>query len=379
MAIPTIPTAEEIKNRIVSDLDSKPNQTTPALPKAFNKALAGAIAGLILLLYQSVLWTYRQAFPSTADELALKLLGALVNIDILPATFAVLTVDIPGTNGYTPPEGTQFRSSSNVVYSITTTDIIAAGVASCSITCQTSGDIGNLPNGTELAIVSPDPQLTGIATVTATETDGDDQESLDSYRARVLAAYRNRRTGGSPADYQQWGLETPNFDWVSPLDSPTTAGEVEVYGKVNNQPDGIPTGDQLNQLRDSLILDPVTGLRTRHPIGPDVTTLPISRFEFDITIFLQNGTAQMKSDISAAVINDVETKQPYNEAIDLVKDDTISEGSISDAGNDIANPQGATVTAVILSQVTPPLIIQSYQLFGGIWGKVRNITYTDVL
>ena len=85
MAIPTIPTAAEIKARIKSDIENKINQTTPALPKAFNDVLAGALAGLILLLYQAILWTYRQIFPTTADITALELLGALVNITRLPA------------------------------------------------------------------------------------------------------------------------------------------------------------------------------------------------------------------------------------------------------------------------------------------------------
>ena len=58
MAIPVIPTPTEIKDRIISDLETKLNQTTPSLPKAFNRVLAGAIAGFILLLYQAILWVY---------------------------------------------------------------------------------------------------------------------------------------------------------------------------------------------------------------------------------------------------------------------------------------------------------------------------------
>ena len=85
MAIPTIPTAKEIRDRIIADIENKLNQTTPALPKAFNRVLAGAISGMILLLYQAIVWTYRQIFPSTADDLTLELLGSLVNIVRLPA------------------------------------------------------------------------------------------------------------------------------------------------------------------------------------------------------------------------------------------------------------------------------------------------------
>ncbi|MBE3129551.1 MAG: hypothetical protein IMZ54_02390, partial [Acidobacteria bacterium] len=56
MAMPTIPTAAEIRARIISDLEAAFNQTTPALPKSFNRVLAGAVAGFVLLCYQAILW-----------------------------------------------------------------------------------------------------------------------------------------------------------------------------------------------------------------------------------------------------------------------------------------------------------------------------------
>ncbi len=378
MAIPTIPTAAEIKARIVSDLETKLNQTTPDLLKAFNKVLAGAIAGFILLLYQAILWVYRQIFPETADQVSLTLLGALVNILQLPAEFAVIQADVTGQNGYTIVDDL-FRGSNNVVYKVTTGATIAGGTASVELTAQESGEIGNLPDGTILDIVSPNPNLDGTATITATNTSGDDKESLDSFRTRVSSAYSKRKTGGAPADYEAWGLETPNFDWISPLDDPDTAGEVIVYGRVDNQTDGIPTGGQLTELESFLNLDPVTGLRTRHPIGPPTTELAISRFLFDITISIQNGTSQIKTDVETAVTLYVETQEPFNEAIRKIIKDTISIGGIGAVANGVANPEGSTITTVLLEQVSPSLIIQSYQLFGGEFGKVNSITFIDVL
>lgn len=379
MAIPTIPTASEIKNRIIADISDKLNQTTPALFKAFNRVFAGAIAGFDLLIYQAVLWVYRQIFPDTADGVALNLLGALVGIERLAAVFAIIQADITGTNDYVLQQGVLFRGSNNVVYKVTTGGMIAGGVISAELTAQESGEIGNLPNGTVLDIIQPDPNLDGTAKITATNTSGDDQETLDSYRIRVSAEYKKRRTGGAPADYEAWGLETPNFDWISPLDDPDTAGEVIVYGRVDNQEDGIPDGNQLTELKTYLNTDPDTGLRTHHPIGPPTDEQPISRFLFDIEIFLQNGTDPIEADITTAVTEYVETQEPYNAAIHLIRKDTISEGGISGIANGIANLQGATVTAVVLEQTTPPLVIQSYQLFGGEFGKVNSIVFTPVI
>ena len=379
MAIPQLPTNKEIKDRIVSDLELKLNQTTPLLPKAFNRVLAGAIAGVISLLYQAILWVYRQIFPDTADITSLRLLGSLVDVEQLPATFTILTADVPGTESAVVSEGVTFRGANNMVYKVTTAGVVTSGTASVSMTAQESGEVGNLANGSILDIVSPNPLLLGTATVTTTIASGDDAESDDSFRTRVSAAYKKRKTGGSPVDYEAWGLETPNFDWISPLDSPTLPGDVIVYGKVDNQTDGIATQNQLDQLLEHLLVNPVSGLRDRHPIGPQPITLPITRKEFDIEIFIQDGTPQIEIDITASVTDYLENRQPFNIATTLIRIDTISRGGIADAANDIANPQGSTVISANLTQVDPLTEIQSYQLFGGEFGKVRNLIFTVVL
>ena len=67
MPLPDIPSIEVIKNRIVSDVAGKINQTVPELPLTFVKVLASAIAAFVFLLYQSILWVYKQIFPESAD------------------------------------------------------------------------------------------------------------------------------------------------------------------------------------------------------------------------------------------------------------------------------------------------------------------------
>lgn len=379
MPIPQIPSALEIKNRIVSDLEQSLNQTTPLLPKAFNRVLAGAIAGVILLLYQAILWTYSQIFPDSADVTALKLLGSLVGVELLPAEFAVITATVPGTESYTVSEGVLFRGSNNVAYKVTTAGVVTSGIASVSMTAQVSGEIGNLANGSVLSIVSPDPSLIGTATVTGTTVSGDDQEDIDSFRVRVSAAYKKRKTGGSPVDYEAWALETPNVNWASPVDSPTLPGDIIIFIKVDNQPDGIPTAGQLAEVMTYLKVNPRTGLRDRHPIGPDPIPTAITRREFDLEVFIQDGTPTIQAEITSALTNYLENREPYNMAISLTRQDTISRGGLSDVASDIATPLGASIISVNLTQVDPMQEIQSYQLYGGEFGKVRNITYTVVL
>ena len=75
--MPTIPTAAEIKARIVADIETEIGQTSPALPKSWNGVIAGAVAGVIVLLYQGDIVGIPSdfIFPETADYAALILLG----------------------------------------------------------------------------------------------------------------------------------------------------------------------------------------------------------------------------------------------------------------------------------------------------------------
>lgn len=95
------------------------------------------------------------------------------------ANQAVITADVYGTIGESVTSGTTLlKSSSGVVYLVTTGGVIGAGgYVECTLTAQTYGDIGNIEDGAELRIVTPDIALTGTAIVTGTTTDGADAET----------------------------------------------------------------------------------------------------------------------------------------------------------------------------------------------------------
>jgi uncharacterized phage protein gp47/JayE len=376
MAMPTIPSATEIQARIVADVESAIGQTVPLLPKAVIRVLAKAIALIDVLLYRSIMWVYAQIFPDTADYAALILLGALVGISPTKPVASVVTASVPGVTGESVPTGTNFRSNSGLVYQVTTGGTISGGVASCTLTCLSAGDAGNIANGELLTILSPDVNLTGTATITATVTDGADAETLDHFRARVVARYKRRMTGGSPADYEQWGLEAPHFVWISPV-SGDKPGSVWVYGEVDNQTDGIPTSGQLTTLLSYLTTDPVTGIQSRRPIGDEVTCLPISRKVFDFAITIKDGTANIKADAESALADYLLSLSPYNSAINTERDDAVTDTGANAAVNDIARTGGATILQLVMREHTTGSQINSYMLYGGEKAKIGTVTWTD--
>ena len=376
MAMPTIPSAVEIQARIVADIEASIGQTTPFLPKSWNRVIAKAFAGVVILLYRSIMWVYAQIFPDTADYEALVLLGKLVGISpTLPVAWTG-TANVFGTTGESVLVGTNFRSDSGMVYQVTVGGTISGGVKSCTLVCQTAGEVGNIADGEGLTILSPDVSLTGIATITDTVTEGDDAETEEHFRARVSARYKKRLTGGSAADYEQWGLEAPHFIWISPVagDEP---GQVWVYGEVDNQTDGIPDSGQLATLDSYLTTDPDTGIESRRPIGDELTTLPISRKVFDFEITIKDGTGNIKAGAESALEDYLLSLAPFNSGIDTERDDAVTDTGSNAAVNDIARLGGATILQLVLREHASGSQINSYILYGGEKAKLGTVTWTD--
>ena len=378
MAMPTIPTVAEIRARIIADMETAIGQTTPWLPKALTRVIAGAIAGLDVLLYDSILWVYAQIFPETADYAALVLLGKLVSIVPTSAVKSVITANVYGTTSETVAAGTTYFSTpSGAVYQVTTGGTIAGGLFLATLTALIAGEAANVADGVELSIVTADPVLTGTAIVVSTMTDGEDAESEEQFRVRVIARYKRRHTCGSPADYYLWGLEAPHFIWVSPVagDAP---GDVWVYGEVDNETDGIPTSAQLVTLADYLTNDPDTGLATRKPIGDTLTCLPITRKVFNFEINIYNSSDTVETAITAAIDEYLDSLAPYNEGVTLERADAVTNTGASAASNDVASEAGAVILQLIVREATTGGEINSYILYGGEKAKIGTVAYTRI-
>lgn len=378
MPLPAIPTIEEIKNRIISDVEGKINQFIPILPLAFTRVVASAIAGIIYLLYQAILWVYKQIFPSSADDVSLALLGAIVNVFRVAEVQAVILCTVPGT-GPQVNAGTLFVGSNGITYIVQTTTAIVGGEAlNVPMLALTGGDIGNLINGEVLDITQTDLDLTGTATVTSTQTPGADQESLESFSARVTIRYRVRDINGSVGAYTINGLETPNFIWIGPFADESLPGTVNVYGEVDNQTEGIPTTSQLTQLLSFLTNDTDTGKEYRRPISDTLNTLAISRKEFDLEVFVNTSSPELNADIEAAVRTFISTLKPFIDGVTSPRNDVLTNAGVVSVANVVATQESALVTQVTITDVVTGFIEVSYSFLGGEHGKFRNVIFTVV-
>ena len=244
----TIPTTEETKDQIVKDIESKINQTVPLLPKAVTRVFASALAGIFTLAYKFGLWIYNQIFPQTSDYPALLLQGERLDVELKGATQAQLAAEDTGVDSTIIPAGTQYVSDNQVVYITQADAAVASGIAVLSLLALTSGEIGNLANGSTLNIVKPIANIDGVATITSTTIEGEDAESRENYRERVIERYQKRPQGGALIDYIIWAKEIAGITRTF-VERPTPSF-VNVYPVQDNDPGGrIPSPAKLEEVR----------------------------------------------------------------------------------------------------------------------------------
>lgn len=273
MAAPEIPTTKEINDRIISDIESKIGQSTPLLAKAFNRITAFALSGVFTILYKYGQWVLKQVFTITQDADSLELKGDQYEIPPKDAEAAILTTGFVGDNGTIIPGVTQFRGNANgLLYSLQTTLEIAGGVASGDVLCLTSGETGNLVNGSVITILQPIPGLDNQGTISATVIEGEDPESIEDYRARISEREKTPPQGGSLVDYILWAKEVPGitraFAWGHREVVGIPAGYISVYPLNDGEASRIPAGGKLTEVQE-YIDDP-----TRAPTQVAVINVP---------------------------------------------------------------------------------------------------------
>jgi uncharacterized phage protein gp47/JayE len=380
MAIPTIPTIAAIRTRIISDIEGKIGDTVPLLPKAFVFVLAASLAGLFFLLYQAIMWVYRQIFAQSAEWGSLLFMGTILGLTPTTEVACVIACTVTGS-GANVPKGTVFFAANGIGYKVTTTTTIIDGTAAdVPLRALTAGAIGTLIAGDELNISKTTLGLDGTATVTSVTTDGSDSEAKENFRARVIARFRHRATGGSVYDYNMWGMEMPNAIWCGPYNDETMANKIHVYLAVDNQTDNIPTSAQLLTLEDYLTLDPDTGYANRAPMNDLLECHAITRHEFDVDITVQDCDTDTQDAIEAAVTDYIAAFRPYIEGVTDARDDTMTVSNVSNVAQDTAALDGGTVVSVTITDVVTAAEIPGdrYTFQSGEFGKVRNVDFDEV-
>lgn len=172
--------------------DTFDKRDSAPLPTAISPA-AYVLAGFYLTLNQ----VQQQAFVQTASGQSLDYLGVLAGLTRYPASPAVRL----GVFNTAVPMGARFSTvngENSINFSVTAAESEANQY---QLTAETPGTVGNEYTGPILPITNV-PGLTS-AQITDILVPGDEEETDDAFRQRIISALNNRPFGGNIADYQQ--------------------------------------------------------------------------------------------------------------------------------------------------------------------------------
>ena len=178
--------------------DTYDKRDTAPIPTAISPA-AYALAGFYLSLDQ----VQRGAFIQTAVGESLDMLAVIGGLTRYPASAAVRL----GIFNTAVPIGARFSTingTNSINFAVTAAATVSEpeeGFTYYQLTAETPGTIGNEYTGPILPITTI-PGLTS-AQITDILVPGDDTETDDAFRERLIEALNNRPFGGNIADYRQ--------------------------------------------------------------------------------------------------------------------------------------------------------------------------------
>ena len=386
-----IPTLQELYAAHLARLESQLGQNAPTNDKAFLRILALTEAAQDIGLYKYAADRAKQNLAITATGADLDRLGQNEGVVRKTATTAQVTATLTATTGTVIPSTIDFIADANGLLYRPIADVTAvADVATLTLQCRESGVSGQLEIGDTLEIASQISGANTTATVTAIVVIGIDAESDADYRPRVLFAQRAITGGANATDHKIWSEEVTGvkraFPYSGrPADEGTSyPGDRQVYIEATTDidADGIAPSWLLDDVRDAINYDPVTG-ESRAPLGLTDATLflrSISRTtmhtEIRDLVVDADKDAACKADITSALTLYYDTIVPFVDGVDLPQErsDTITSMSVGQVVQDVLSAYGATASSVGFG-IAVGVFLTQYVLGTGELCKIGTVVY----
>jgi uncharacterized phage protein gp47/JayE len=363
----TIPTLQELQEQIVTDYETELGQTIPLLPKTFIRVWAKVRAGLLYLAYRHSLWVLRQAFVETCDLAQLEKIGRDYRLSRVPPQSQIVQVQFDGLPGTTLPTNRALVFG-EVTFITRTSGVVPLGGTTLTVEAesQTPGLVGAAGIGDSLLVVQEIAGLAQAGEVMAVVREAENEESLTSFRQRVLEERRTPPQGGAIPDWVRWTREVPGV--ANAIATREIPGNVVVYPLMGfTESDRIPTLSQLAEVT-AYITDPI-----RRPLNClDAEARAFRVVEFDVTISnLTPDTPEIRQSLTDNITAYMLSRFPRQYVIQPGARDVVGTMDIYNIARDLAL-QGLRLQ---LDEVGGSLDINFYQLAVDELAKIRNITF----
>lgn len=188
------------------------------------RVMSDAMAGLAHLTLRYLDWLSKQLLPDTSEKEWLDRHGNiwLINADSTigrkTATYASGTVSFTGLPGLVVPIATQLAGL-GIHYETTQAITVGTIATNATVRALDPGSAGNLAEGDTINLVTAISGVDSKAIVILMEG-GNEDETDDDLRARVLFRIQRPPMGGDADDYVLWSLANPGVTraWVYPLE-----------------------------------------------------------------------------------------------------------------------------------------------------------------
>jgi uncharacterized phage protein gp47/JayE len=246
-----------------------------------------------LYLYQSRL--AKELMPDTAvDWLGRQ--GTIWGVPQGQPIEASGTVVAVGDIGTVIPMDFPATAPGNAIYQSTGTGTIGAtGTLSVAFAAEVGGAAGNLVSGVVLTPVSPLGALTSLTVDANGLTGGQDIESTDSWRARILRRIQQRGSGGNESDWEQWAQEALPA-CIAHASSPGP-GQVTVAIAMP----GSPTPVAATTAQVATVQAYISNASARKPLGTTPTAIAATLTPIAWTIHLNPDTPAIRLAATAAL------------------------------------------------------------------------------
>lgn len=289
------PSLAELVDRIQADIEVSLPGADARTRRSVLDVLARAEAGAVHGLYGYLAWLALQAMPDTAEVEHLDRWSRIWGVTRKTATQASGSVTFAGTDGVTVPAGTALRRSDGAEYVTLGDATIAGGSAAATVEAVVAGVAGNTDAAVKLSLVSPISGVQTQATVAAGGiSGGEDVESDERLRDRLLERIRKPPQGGAAHDYVAWALEVPGVTraWVYP--EQLGAGTVEVLFVMDDKEGTIiPSAGEVAAVQ--------AHIDARRPVTAAVTVAAPVATPLDLSIHVQPSTQAVKDAVTAAL------------------------------------------------------------------------------
>jgi uncharacterized phage protein gp47/JayE len=148
-----IPTTQELTETYLANFESKLNQSSPLVDKAFLRVLAAVEAMGGVGFHKYAVDAVKQNLARSATGVNLAEIGDEYGIIKKVAESAILVVEITASGGATIDETNYFVGvSNNLRYTVDAEASEVDGLITVSVTASESGVVGNLADGAQMRI-----------------------------------------------------------------------------------------------------------------------------------------------------------------------------------------------------------------------------------